>query len=155
MTVIRRGQLGNRRNRSRRADEAAALAALDPARAAELEELRRYNPQGYRKELRRLVRDGVIPRGRGWETSQEALDLLAGDLDAIQQGVAFGLDTGDFNWRTLAGLAQAEAGGQNREPVLAWLSAQWGALEDADDRAREAHIKTRAAEVEMRKAKRR
>ena len=155
MSVIRRGQLGNRRTRSRRADEAAALAAVDPARAAELEELRKYNPQGYRKELRRLVRDGVIPRGRGWETPQEALDLLGQELEAIQQGVAFGLDTGDFTWRTLAGLAQAEAGGQAREPVISWLAAQWEALEDADDRAREAHIKARAAEVEMRKAKRR
>jgi hypothetical protein len=150
--IIRRGQLGNRRTRSRRADEAEALAALDPGRAAELEELRRYNPQAYRKELRRLVRDGVIPSGRGWDISQSALEVLQLDDDAVRAAVERSLDSGDFTWRTLAGLAEAEANGAAREALVDWLVDRWEALVGADDRAREAHRKSRAAAVRMRKA---
>jgi hypothetical protein len=150
--IIRRGQLGNRRTRSRRAEEAEALAALDPARAAELEELRRYNPQAYRKELRRLVRDGVIPSGRGWDISRAALEVLQLDEDAVRASVERSLASGDFTWRTLAGLAEAESSAQGREALVGWLVDRWEALVGADDSAREAHLKARAAAVRMRKA---
>ena len=47
-------------DRTKRAAMAEQLAQTDPEAYQELLALRRYNPQGYRKQLRRLLRQGVV-----------------------------------------------------------------------------------------------
>jgi hypothetical protein len=59
--VVARRRKGSRRRRSRRAEELDWVETHKPALHEELLALRHVNPQGYRKRLRRLVRDGTIP----------------------------------------------------------------------------------------------
>lgn len=47
-------------DRTKRAAMAEQLQTEDPEAYAELLELRRYNPQGYRKRLKRLLRQGIV-----------------------------------------------------------------------------------------------
>lgn len=54
-----RARRGRRVNRKRFGGLVEVIAQVDPAAEAELMELRRHNPQAYRKALRKLIRAGV------------------------------------------------------------------------------------------------
>jgi hypothetical protein len=134
--VIERRAPGQRRRRSRREDELAQVEALDPDRAAELVELRRYNPQAFRKELLRMIRAGTIQRGRGFQVHGDQLALLGpDDAAAVVDSLARAMDSGELGFRELAGLREAERGGRGREEVLRWLEQRYEEQLERDNRS--------------------
>lgn len=134
MTVKRRTP-GTRRRRSRRVEELEALREIDPAKADELEALRAVSPQQYRNELRRLHRREVVPKGRGFESPEEALALLALPVAKLRKEVERGLAAGDWGFRAVGGLLEAERLGQARADVVGWLEERLGALLAAENRS--------------------
>lgn len=126
---------GQRRRRTRREDELARIEAEDPAKHAELLELRRYNPQAYRKELRKLVRKGVIGRGRGYEVDPETLALLASESGPLLRSLQALADADALGFRAVGGLIEEEAGGAARPEVLGWLREHLDALLAEENRA--------------------
>lgn len=130
--MIRRAP-GQRRRRLRRVDELAQVEEVDPARHAELLELRRYNPQAFRKELRKLIRKGVIGRGRGYEVDDETLALLGRDEAEARAGLEALGDA--LGFRALAGLVEEEAAGLARPALLAWLRERLDARLAEENRA--------------------
>ena len=132
--AVKRRTPGQRRRRSRREDELRQVSELYPERVDDLLELRRYNPQAYRKELVRLVKLGRIMRGRGVLAADEILALLDSDLPALQRAVEAGLEAGDHDFRTLMALRQEEKGARARPDFLGWLQTRLQALLDAENR---------------------
>lgn len=136
MTVKRRSP-GQRRRRSRRDEELAQVASVDPAKHAELLELRRYNPQAYRKELARLIRAGTIERGRGFEVPSELLASIdpSADAKAVVTALDAAAEAGDLGFRTTAGLLQAERAGADRASVVSFLERRYDALLETENRS--------------------
>lgn len=116
------------RRRSRRDDELFALAAVDPALHQQLVELRRTHPARFRKELARLVRQGVIPGGRTITVSPELLALVAWPVGRALAELAEAQRREELTARVLRALIEEERRGRARPPVLAWLER---ALEQA------------------------
>jgi hypothetical protein len=133
--MIPRRSPGQRRRRTRREEELEQLLAKDPAKHAELLELRRYNPQSFRKELTKLIRKGVISRGRAFELPSDVLDALTLEEKDLQESVEAGITQGDYSFRTLAGLLEAERAGKRREGVLGWLERRYAELLAQEGRA--------------------
>ncbi len=125
---LKRRSPGQRRRRMRRDDELAQVEALYPDQYAELVELRKYNPQAYRKALIKLTRKGKIARGRGFEVPADVLALLELDLDALKEAAA------ELGFRELAGLVEEEKGGRARPDVLEWLRQRYEAVLDEENR---------------------
>ena len=133
--MIGRRAPGQRRRRSRREDELAQVEAADPAKHAELLELRRHNPQAYRKELRRLVQRGVVRRGRGFEVDADSLALLGGSVKKVTAALQEEIDAGRVGFRTVAGLLEAERAGGARSTVVEWLERRYAELLAAENRS--------------------
>jgi hypothetical protein len=133
--MIPRRSPGQRRRRTRREEELEQLLDKDPARHAELLELRRYNPQSFRKELMKLIRKGVISRGRSFDMPGDVLDTLSLEEADLQKQLDAGLEEGDYSFRTLAGLLEAERAGQRRPGVLRWLEQRYAELLAKEGRA--------------------
>lgn len=131
---VKRRSPGQRRRRTRREDELRQVAELYPDRVPELEELRKYNPQAFRKELLKLIRKGRILRGRGFEVPDSVLALLDLDLSDLRREVEAGLASEDLDFRALAGLLQEEKTRRARPDVLGWLGERYQALLDEDNR---------------------
>lgn len=119
--MIPRRSPGQRRRRTRRGDELAQLEATDPLKHQELLELRHYNPQAYRKELMKLVRKGVIQRGRAFEIPDELQGVLSLPISEILTTLDAGIERGDYNFRALGGLLQAEKSSLRRPEVIEQL----------------------------------
>lgn len=133
--MISRRAPGQRRRRTRREEELAQVEASDPAKHAELLELRKVNPQAYRKELGRLVNRGVIARGRGFEVPEEALSLLAaGSAKKVVAAIRSALE-GGLGFRAVAGLLEAERAGAARASVVACLEQAWTDVLAAENRS--------------------
>lgn len=132
--MIPRRSPGQRRRRTRRQDELDQLEAIDPAKHAELLELRRYNPQSFRKELQKLIKRGVISKGRAFEVPDEALSALSLKEEELFRQLDAGIEGGDYSFRTLGGLLQAERTGLGRKEVIAWLEQRYAELLAAEGR---------------------
>ncbi len=83
--------MGRGTGRKRRLKLVDGLEASDPALAAELEDLRRYSPQAYRKRLRALDRTvliggrGVIPLPHpGRETDPVIAESLTAESEPLK-----------------------------------------------------------------------
>jgi hypothetical protein len=133
--MVPRRSPGQRRRRTRREEELEQLEKLDPAKHAELLELRRYNPQAYRKALAKLIKRGVISKGRAFEVQDDALSALSLKEDELCRALDAGIERGDYNFRTLAGLLQQERNSLARKEVLAWLERRYAELLASEGRA--------------------
>ena len=123
-----------RGNRRSRAEELFALAAIDPAAHARLITLRRVNPFAYRKELARLVQEGVIPAGRQRAVPAELLALLAQPRAQVLAALEGAEQEGRLTVAHLAALREAEAQERARAVVLGWLDEARARLAAAQNR---------------------
>jgi hypothetical protein len=111
------------------------LERTDPAKHAELVELRRVSPQAFRKELARLIKKGVIVKGRTYRLRDEDVDLLGSyDIRAILKAVDEQIEQGEYDFRRVGGLIQEEKMGRARPDLMAALKERFDALLDAEGR---------------------
>lgn len=133
--ALRRRSPGQRLRRSRRAMEMEQLERSDPAKHAEMLELRRLSPQAFRKELARLIRKGAIVKGRTFRLHDDDVDLLRGyDLGAIRDAIDAGIESGMYDFRRIAGMMQEEKQHRARPDLLAFLKERYETLLDAEGR---------------------
>lgn len=109
------------RRRSRRDDELSDVAAVDPVLHERLLELRRTHPAGFRRELARLVRRGVIPGGRERAASPDVLALVAFPVGRALAEIRHALQRGVLDRHELQALIEEERRGRAREPVMGLL----------------------------------
>lgn len=133
--MIPRRSPGQRRRRTRRGEELDQIESIDPAKHAELLELRRYNPQAFRKELMRLTRKGVIRKGRAFEVPEDLLSTLSLPVPEILEAIEAGLERGDYSFRAIGGLLEAERSGAGREALVEALGKLLEGLLSSESRA--------------------
>ena len=132
--VLKRRAPGQRRRRSRRADELKQVEEHFPHLAERLTELRKINPQAYRKSLARLIRRADIHKGRTFLLHDEDLVVLDESLPKIQEIVRERLNSGRYEYRRVAGLLQEEKCLKARPDVLNWLQEMLDKILEADAR---------------------
>jgi len=132
---IRRRSPGQRLRRTRRRLEMEQLERTDPDKHAEMVELRRLSPQAFRKELARLIKKGVIVKGRTYRLHDDDLDLLGGyDLRKIKETIEERIASEMYDFRRIGGLMQAEKGGRARPDLLDFLKERFEELMEAEGR---------------------
>lgn len=113
-----RRPFGVRRSRE---EELFDLAAVDPEAHERLCALKRSHPQAYRKELARLVRQGVVRPGRRMPASHEILACLDRPLAQAYDALVRFADEGELTERIVEALLQQEQRERARPEMLAWL----------------------------------
>lgn len=132
---LKRRAPGQRLRRSRRVFEMEQLELRDPEKYAEMVELRRLSPQMFRKELVRLIKKGAIVKGRSYAIAGGDADFLDGDdIDAIMREADARVESGDADFRFMAGLEQQERMGRARPDLIAFFNRRYTELLDADGR---------------------
>ena len=135
MGIARRAP-GQRLRRSRREQELEQLADTDPEKYAQLLELRRYNPQEFRKQLTRMIKKGMIAKGRAFRLNPDDVALLdSDDLPALMDLFRARAAAKELDFRRLLGLAQEEKIGRARPDLMALLNALAKQAIEAEGRA--------------------
>jgi len=120
--MLKRRAPGQRLRRTRRRLELEQVRRVDPDKYEELVELRRVNPQGYRKELARLIKKGTIVKGRTFVVHDDHLAVLDSyDISKIKRDVEALIEAGELDFRGVGGLHQAERGHRARPDLVKWL----------------------------------
>ncbi len=132
---VKRRAPGQRLRRSRRRMELEQLERTDPDKYAELVELRRLAPQQFRKELARLIKRGTIVKGRAYRLHPDHLTLLQdSDFPAFRKAIEALIESGEADFRVVAGLHQEERQTRARPDWMTYLGDRHDGMLEAENR---------------------
>ena len=128
---VKRRAPGQRLRRSRRRMELEQVQRLDPEKYEELVELRRVSPQLFRKELARMIKKGVIVKGRTFVLHEDDLQVLElPDLPSIRACIESRIEEGRYDFRRVGGLVQQERQTRARPDLMTYLQDTYQRLMD-------------------------